>query len=102
MFKVRQNLGYATITAPIDGVVIGREVEEGQTVAASFETPTLFTIANDLSRMRVIADVDEADIGACRTGSGDLHRRRLSGRRVRRDRDAGPAASHHRIERRDV
>ena len=63
MFKVRQNLGYATITAPIDGVVIGREVEEGQTVAASFETPTLFTIANDLSRMRVIADVDEADIG---------------------------------------
>lgn len=63
MFKVRQNLGYATITAPIDGVVIGREVEEGQTVAASFETPTLFTIANDLSQMRVIADVDEADIG---------------------------------------
>lgn len=68
MFKVRQNLGYATITAPIDGVVIGREVEEGQTVAASFETPTLFTIANDLSRMRVIADVDEADIGSVQDG----------------------------------
>ena len=68
MFKVRQNLGYATITAPIDGIVIGREVEEGQTVAASFETPTLFTIANDLRQMRVIADVDEADIGSVQEG----------------------------------
>lgn len=64
MFKVQQNLGYATIKAPIDGVVIGKEVEEGQTVAASFNTPTLFTIANDLRQMRVIADVDEADIGS--------------------------------------
>ena len=53
---VRRNLGYATITSPIDGVVISRAVEEGQTVAAGFETPTLFTIANDF-------DVDEADIG---------------------------------------
>lgn len=61
--KARQNLEYATITSPIDGVVIDREVEEGQTVAASFNTPTLFTIANDLRQMRVIADVDEADIG---------------------------------------
>lgn len=63
MTKVRQNLGYATIYSPIDGVVIDREVEEGQTVASSFNTPTLFTIANDLRQMRVIADVDEADIG---------------------------------------
>lgn len=61
--KVRMNLGYATITSPIDGVVISRAVEEGQTVAAGFETPTLFTIANDLTKMEVIADVDEADIG---------------------------------------
>lgn len=61
--KARQNLEYATITSPIDGVVIDRAVEEGQTVAASFNTPTLFTIANDLRQMRVIADVDEADIG---------------------------------------
>lgn len=61
--KVKRNLAYATITSPIDGVVISRAVEEGQTVAAGFETPTLFTIANDLTRMRVIADVDEADIG---------------------------------------
>ena len=68
MFKVRQNLDYATITSPIDGIVIGREVEEGQTVAASFETPTLFTIANDLRQMQVIADVDEADIGSVQEG----------------------------------
>ena len=61
--KARQNLEYATIYSPIDGVVIDRAVEEGQTVAASINTPTLFTIANDLRQMRVIADVDEADIG---------------------------------------
>ena len=61
--KARQNLEYATIYSPIDGGVIDRAVEEGQTVAASVNTPTLFTIANDLRQMRVIADVDEADIG---------------------------------------
>ncbi|MFI3319077.1 MAG: efflux RND transporter periplasmic adaptor subunit [Rikenellaceae bacterium] len=57
------NLGYATIYSPIDGVVLTREVEEGQTVASSYSTPTLFTIAADLTDMRVIADIDEADIG---------------------------------------
>ena len=61
--KVRRNLSYATITSPIDGVVISRAVEEGQTVAAGFSTPTLFTIAKNLTEMQVIADVDEADIG---------------------------------------
>ena len=66
--QVKQNLDYATITSPIDGVVISRAVEEGQTVAAGFETPTLFTIANDLTQMRVIADVDEADIGQVADG----------------------------------
>lgn len=65
---IRRNLGYATITSPIDGVVISRAVEEGQTVAAGFETPTLFTIANDLTDMQVIADVDEADIGSVKEG----------------------------------
>lgn len=65
---VRRNLGYATITSPIDGVVISRAVEEGQTVAAGFETPTLFTIANDLRDMQVVADVDEADIGYVKEG----------------------------------
>ncbi len=57
------NLGYATIYSPIDGVVLSRSVEEGQTVASSFSTPTLFTVAADLRDMRVIVDVDEADIG---------------------------------------
>lgn len=66
--QAQTNLGYATITSPVDGVVLSREVEEGQTVAASFETPTLFTIAQDLTDMRVIADVDEADIGDVKEG----------------------------------
>lgn len=68
MIKVNRNLEYATITSPIDGVVINRAVEEGQTVAAGFETPTLFTIAADLTKMQVIADVDEADIGNVANG----------------------------------
>lgn len=63
MVQVKRNLEYATITSPINGVIIDRAVEEGQTVAAGFETPTLFTIAADLTKMQVIADVDEADIG---------------------------------------
>lgn len=66
--QAQTNLGYATITSPVDGVVLSREVEEGQTVASSFETPTLFTIAKDLTDMRVIANVDEADIGEVREG----------------------------------
>lgn len=69
--KVQQaqtNLGYATITSPIDGTVISKSVEEGQTVAASFNTPELFTIAKDLTNMQVVADVDEADIGAVKEG----------------------------------
>lgn len=61
--KAERNLSYATITSPIDGVVISRDVEAGQTVASGFETPTLFTIAADLTQMQVVADVDEADIG---------------------------------------
>lgn len=68
MVKVRRNLEYATITSPIDGVIINKVVEEGQTVAAGFETPTLFTIAADLTKMQVIADVDEADIGGVKEG----------------------------------
>ena len=66
--KATTNLGYATITSPIDGIVLSKEVEEGQTVASSFNTPTLFTIAKNLTDMRVIADVDEADIGNVKVG----------------------------------
>ncbi|WP_071149552.1 efflux RND transporter periplasmic adaptor subunit [Bacteroides ndongoniae] len=66
--KAERNLAYATITSPIDGVVISKDVEEGQTVASGFETPTLFTIAADLTQMQVVADVDEADIGGVEEG----------------------------------
>jgi HlyD family secretion protein len=61
--RAKVNLDYATITSPIAGVVLNRAVEEGQTVAASFNTPTLFTIVNDLTQMEVQTSVDEADIG---------------------------------------
>ncbi len=64
----KTNLGYCYIYSPIDGVVLSRAVDEGQTVASSFNTPTLFTIAQDLSKMQVIADVDEADIGGVKEG----------------------------------
>lgn len=64
--KNRINLAYARIYSPIDGVILNRAVDEGQTVAASFNTPTLFAIANDLTQMRVEAKVDEADIGLVR------------------------------------
>ncbi len=63
-----ENLSYATIYSPIDGVIMDKAVEEGQTVASSFNTPTLFTIANDLTQMQVEAKVDEADIGEVKAG----------------------------------
>ncbi|MFA6807336.1 MAG: efflux RND transporter periplasmic adaptor subunit [Bacteroidales bacterium] len=64
----KTNLGYANIYSPINGVVLSRSIDEGQTVAASFNTPTLFTIAQDLKEMQVEADVDEADIGHVKVG----------------------------------
>lgn len=66
--RAQTNLGYATITSPIDGTVISKSVEEGQTVAASFNTPELFTIAKDLTNMQVVANADEADIGNVKEG----------------------------------
>jgi HlyD family secretion protein len=68
LHQAQVNLGYAEIYSPINGVVLNRAVDEGQTVAASFNTPTLFTIANDLKKMQVEADVDEADIGEVKIG----------------------------------
>lgn len=67
--RAQTNLGYATITSPFDGTVISKSVEEGQTVAASFNTPELFTIAKDLTNMQVVANVDEADIGGVKEGN---------------------------------
>jgi HlyD family secretion protein len=66
--KAVVSLGYATIYSPIDGVVMNRAVDEGQTVAASFNTPEIFTIARDLTQMQVEADIDESDIGMVKVG----------------------------------
>lgn len=68
--KAKINLDYATIYSPIDGVVLSREVDEGQTVAANFNAPTLFSIANDLTQMQVEANIDEADIGTVKKNQG--------------------------------
>jgi len=66
--RAKTNLGYATITAPVSGVVVSRSVDVGQTVAASFNTPTLFVIAQDLTKMKLEAGIDEADIGQVKPG----------------------------------
>jgi HlyD family secretion protein len=66
--RVKTNLAYATITSPIDGVIISRNVDVGQTVAASLQAPTLFTIAQDLTKMQVKTSIDEADIGKIQEG----------------------------------
>ncbi|MBQ1486427.1 MAG: efflux RND transporter periplasmic adaptor subunit [Muribaculaceae bacterium] len=66
--RAKTNLGYATVYSPIDGVVISKSVEEGQTVASSFSTPSICRIAKDLTDMQCIAKVDEADIGEVREG----------------------------------
>ena len=66
--KSKTNIGYATITAPISGLITNRAVNEGQTVAANFQAPILFTIANDLKKMQLQAKVDEADIGKVKIG----------------------------------
>ncbi|MEO8196401.1 MAG: efflux RND transporter periplasmic adaptor subunit [Thermoanaerobaculia bacterium] len=68
LFQAQTNLGYTKIRSPIDGVVVDRQYDVGQTVAASFQAPTLFTIAQDLTKMQVQADVDQSDIGKIRVG----------------------------------
>ena len=68
LLQARTNLGYTKIRSPIDGVVVDRQYDVGQTVAASFQAPTLFTIAQDLTKMQVQADVDQSDIGRIRVG----------------------------------
>ena len=84
------NLGYTRIYSPVDGVVVTRGIDPGQTVAASFQAPVLFVIAQDLRKMRVLADVDEADVGKLARGWRRSARRRLP----RRDRStAGRARS---------
>ena len=66
--KAETDLGYTRIYSPVDGIVVSRDVDAGQTVAASFQTPTLFTIAQDLTKMQIETNVDEADIGEVKEG----------------------------------
>ncbi|HOP87567.1 MAG TPA: efflux RND transporter periplasmic adaptor subunit [Acetomicrobium flavidum] len=68
--KAETDLGYTRICSPVNGIVVSRDVDVGQTVAASFQTPTLFTIAQDLTKMQIETSVDEADIGNVREGQG--------------------------------
>ena len=66
--KAKRNLGYANIVSPVNGIIVTKKVEEGQTVASSFQTPELFTIAEDLTKMQIEAKISEADIGQIKTG----------------------------------
>ena len=66
--QAKTNLGYANIYSPINGIILSKEVEEGQTVAASMSAPTLFKIAKDIKHIQVETDIDEADIGQVKVG----------------------------------
>jgi HlyD family secretion protein len=68
LHSAQANLGYCKITAPVDGIVISRKVDEGQTVIAAMSTPVLFTVAQDITKMNITADISEADIGQVRSG----------------------------------
>ena len=97
------NLGFTDIISPVDGTVVSRNVDVGQTVAASFQTPTLFLIAQDLTRMQVDASVSESDVGPVRVGQKrGVHRRRVSASSVPRHGHAGAAGADHRAERRHL
>ena len=101
--SARNDLSKTAITAPVDGVVISRQVEPGQTVAASLNTPTLFTIAQDLSQMQVDVAIDESDIGRIRAGPArDVHRRRVPRAHVRGHRAPDPQGGADGAERRDL
>ena len=94
------NLDYTEIVSPVDGIVVSRNVDVGQTVAASFQTPTLFLIARDLTQMQVNASVSEADVGGVKVGQhGGVHRGGVPGADVHRARHAAPAGADHGAER---
>ena len=103
LHAAKVNLGYTNIISPVDGTVVLRNVDVGQTVAASFQTPTLFLIAQDLTRMQVDASVSESDVGPVRVGqTRGVHGRRFSAPSVPRHREPGTASADHRAERRDL
>ena len=94
------NLDYTNIISPVDGTVVSRAVTMGQTVAASFQTPTLFLIATDLTRMQVDANVSESDIGGIKNGNTAIvYRRRISQACVRRDSNSGAPVPADRAKR---
>ena len=97
------NLEHTVIEAPIDGLVISRNVDVGQTVAASMQAPTLFVLAADLTKMQVVANLDESDVGRIRPGQHvTLPRRCLPGRGLSRHGRAGAAAADRAAERRHL
>ena len=97
------NLEHTVIRAPIDGLVISRNVDVGQTVAASMQAPTLFILAADLTKMQVIANLDESDVGRIRPGAAcAIPRRRLPDRGFRRRRGAGAPPADRPAERRHL
>ena len=97
------NLDYTNIVSPVNGTVVSRNVTVGQTVAASFQTPTLFLIATDLTKMQVDTNVSESDIGGIKDGNKALfHRRRVPEAQLRGHRHAGAAVAADRAERRDL
>ena len=101
--QAQTDLRNSKIVAPIDGVVVDRQYDVGQTVAASFQAPTLFTIAQDLTKMQVSADVSESDIGRCKVGAArPLHRRRVPRPDLPRQDRADPPERDGEPERRDL
>ena len=101
--RAQQSLSYTDIHAPIDGVVVERNVNLGQTVAASLSAPQLFLIANDLTQMRILAQVGESDIDKIQQGQKVRFTvQAIPGSGVRRDRAAGPAAVDHGRQRRQL
>ena len=97
------NLNYTNIVSPVDGTVVSRNVDVGQTVAASFQTPTLFLIAKDLTKMQVDSNISESDIGYVKEGQKATFRvDAFPGSRFRGRRCPGPAGADHRAERGDL
>ena len=98
--SARTTLAYTRIYSPIDGIVINRAIDPGQTVAASFSAPVLFVIAQDLAKMQVMADIDEADVGKLREQMPARSRGgRVSGRKIRRKSHADPLQPQQRARR---
>jgi len=101
--QARINLEHTRITAPVDGTVIARRMDVGQTVAASFAAPTIFEIAQDLTKMQLDTNVDESDIGNISASQkSDIHGRRVSRHNFPRASGGCPQGAHQRPKRGDL